>query len=343
MSKPSDQKTEVIVVTGATAGVGRAVVEEFARHHAKIGLLARDETRLQQTVDAVKKLGGEAIAIPTDVADANAVEEAASKVEDAYGPIDIWINNAMTTVFASLKDIEPDEYRRATEVTYLGAVWGTMAALRRMRERDRGVIVQVGSALSYRAIPLQAPYCGAKFAIRGMTDSLRCELMHENSSIHITMVQLPAVNTPQFGWCRSKLPNHPQPVPPIFTSQMAADAIYWAAHQRRREVQLGLPTMQAIEGNKVAPSLADWKLANSAIDGQQTNEPIDANRPDNLFSPVPGDFDANGIFDDRAKDRRWQWLITKRHRWVLAALVLVAVALIVLLTLGVQAAIESTT
>ncbi|WP_166831511.1 SDR family oxidoreductase [Thalassoroseus pseudoceratinae] len=343
MPESTDRTYEVAVVTGATAGVGRAVVEEFAKRHARIGLLARDDSRLQQTVEAVKRLGGEAIAIPTDVADANAVEEAASQVEDTFGPIDIWINNAMTTVFAALEDIEPEEYRRATEVTYLGTVWGTMAALKRMRKRDRGVIVQVGSALSYRAIPLQAPYCGAKFAIRGMTDSLRCELMHEKSSIHITMVQLPAVNTPQFSWCRSKLPKHPQPVPPIFSPEMAAEAIYWSAHQRQREVQLGLPTMQAIEGNKVAPSLADWKLANDAYDGQQTDEDIAPDRPDNLFSPVPGDFDATGRFNDRAKPRRWQWELTKRRGWVIGSLILLMILVIVLITLGLQAAIESAT
>src|SRR5690348_4254057 len=247
------RKSEVVVITGASAGVGRATAAAFARRGARLGLLARGPERLQAAREEMEHLGGQALAVPTDVADPDAVERAADLVERQFGPIDVWVNNAMVTVFSPFSEIRPDEFKRATEVTYLGAVYGTMAALRRMLPRDRGAIVQVGSALAYRSIPLQAPYCGAKHAILGFTASVRTELLHNHSHVRLTMVHLPAMNTPQFSWCRTRLPRHPQPVPPIFEPEVAAQGIYWAAHHRRRELLIGGSTVKAVVGNKVAP------------------------------------------------------------------------------------------
>ncbi|MBW3541412.1 MAG: SDR family oxidoreductase [Planctomycetes bacterium] len=326
---PPKRDGDVVVITGASAGVGRAVAREFARRGASLGLIARGHDRLQAACEDVERLGGRAIGISADVADADAVEAAAETIERDLGPIDIWVNNAMTTVFAPFDQIRPEEYRRATEVTYLGTVWGTMAALRRMIPRDRGTIVQVGSALSYRGIPLQAPYCGAKHAVRGFTDALRCELMHEGRNIQLTMVQLPALNTPQFNWCRSKLPNHPQPVPPIYQPEVAADAIVWAAYHRRREVYVGRSAVTAIVGNKLAPWYADRHLAKNGYASQQTEEEVDAARPDNLFEPVEADYAAHGIFDDRAADSSWQLWLTKHRGWLLAGAAVVGGALAV--------------
>jgi short-subunit dehydrogenase len=294
-------KGKVVVITGATAGVGRAVVTEFARQGAYIGLIARGKDRLEATKREVEELGGKAIMLPTDVADAQQVEDAAERVEQELGPIDIWVNDAMTTIFAPFLEITPAEFKRATEVTYLGQVYGTMAALKRMHKRNRGSIVQVGSALAYRSIPLQSPYCGAKHAIVGFTDSIRSELIHDKSAVHITAVMLPAMNTPQFSWCRTRLPRHPQPVPPIFQPEVAARAIVWAATHRRREVYVGFPTVKAIYGNELAPGFADRYLAKNAIEGQQTSQHVSPDRPDNLFEPVSGDYAAHGIFGDRAK------------------------------------------
>lgn len=294
-------KSEVVVVTGATAGVGRAVVREFARRGASIGLIARDRNRLEAAAKDVERLGGRALPLSVDVADAEAVENAASSVEKEFGPIDVWVNNAMTTIFAPVEQIQPDEFKRATEVTYLGCVYGTMAAAKRMIPRNKGTIVQVGSALAYRSIPLQSAYCGAKHAIVGFTDSLRCELIHSRSRVHLTVVDLPAMNTPQFSWCRTRLPKHPQPVPPIYEPEVAAKAIYWAAHHRRREVFVGAPTMMAIYGQDIAPGFADWYLGTHGYDSQQTDEPVPPDRPSNLFEPVPGDYAAHGIFTNRAK------------------------------------------
>ncbi|EMI21824.1 short-chain dehydrogenase/reductase SDR [Rhodopirellula maiorica SM1] len=322
-------KNDVVVITGAAAGVGRAAAVEFAQAGAAVGLLARGKQRLDDAVDEITSLGGRAIAIATDVADAAAVEQAAQQIEDQLGPIDCWVNNAMTTVLAPLEEISADEFRRATEVTYLGTVYGTMVALKHMRPRDRGVIVQVGSALAYRAIPLQAPYCGAKHAIRGFTDSLRSELIHDHSGIHLTMVQMPALNTPQFSWCRTRLPNHPQPVPPIFQPQVAARAIRWAAQHRRREVHVGHSAVMTIWGNKFFSGYGDRYLAKHAYQGQQTDQPIDPNRPDNLFDPVDADFAAQGIFDDRAKSFSYQFWLT-RHRITIAAIIIM-----ILVTVGV--------
>ena len=249
----------------------------------------------------VEALGGQAVAIPADVADPAQVERAATVVEETFGPIDIWINNAMTIILAPLIEINPADFKRATEVTYLGYVYGTLAALKRMLPRDRGTIVQVGSALAYRSIPLQAPYCGAKFAIRGFTDSLRSELIHEGSQVHVTMVQLPALNTLQFEWCKTRLPRRPQPVPPIFQPEVAAQAIVWAAHHRRREIYVGFSSQRAIWANKFIPGLLDRYLAHTGYRGQQSHEPVKPNRPDNLWTSVPGDFSAHGRFDRQAR------------------------------------------
>ena len=296
----NSNRGKVVVVTGASAGVGRAVVAEFARQGAHIGLIARGQERLEAAKREVEELGGKALVLPADVADAQQVEEAAERTERELGPIDVWVNDAMTTIFAPFLEIKPDEFKRATEVTYLGQVYGTMAALKRMHARNRGTIVQVGSALAYRSIPLQSAYCGAKHAIVGFTDSIRSELIHDGSNVHITAVMLPAMNTPQFSWCRTRLPRHPQPVPPIFQPEVAARAIVWAASHKRRELYVGWPTVEAIYGQEVAPSFADRYLAKHAFKGQQTSEPISPGRPDNLFEPVEGDYAAHGIFDDRA-------------------------------------------
>lgn len=310
-------KPEVVVVTGASAGLGRAIVREFAREGASIGLLARGRDRLEEARREVEALGGQALVLPTDVADAEAVEQAAEAVEREFGPIDIWINNAMATIFAPFDQVTPEEFKRATEVTYLGYVYGALAALKRMKPRDRGVIVQVGSALAYRSIPLQSAYCEAKHAVVGFTDSLRSELLHDGSKVHITMAHLPALNTPQFEWSRSRMPRHPQPVPPIFQPEVAARAIIWAARHHRREVSVGLPTVVAIQGQKIAPGLADRYLAKTGYESQQTNEPAATDRPDNLFAPLPGDYGAHGRFDERARTRSLQfWL--NRHRSIVA-------------------------
>jgi NADP-dependent 3-hydroxy acid dehydrogenase YdfG len=265
----------VVVVTGASAGVGRAVAHAFARRGATIGLVARGRAGLEAAAEEVRQLGGSALVLPADVADHDQVDAAAQAVERRVGPIDVWVNDAMATVFAPLSEMAPDEFRRATEVTYLGTVHGTMAALRRMVPRDSGVVVQVGSALAYRSIPLQAAYCGAKFAVRGFTDSVRTELLHDGSNVHITMVQLPAVNTPQFSWCRTRLPDHPQPVAPIFDPDVPAEAVYWAATHRRRELIVGGSALKAIVASMVAPGLADRYLARTGYDSQQTPQPRD--------------------------------------------------------------------
>ncbi|HEY3922143.1 MAG TPA: SDR family oxidoreductase [Gaiellaceae bacterium] len=308
----------VVAITGASAGVGRATARAFARDGADVGLIARGRERLESTKREVEELGRLAVIAEADVADADQVEAAAQRIEDELGPIDIWVNNAMATVFAPVSDTTPDEFRRATEVTYLGSVWGTMAALRRMRPRDRGVIVQVGSALAYRGIPLQGAYCGGKHALQGFLESLRAELLHEGSHVHTTMVQLPALNTPQFTWSRAKMPRTPMPVPPIFQPEVAADAIVWAAHHPRRELMVGWPTVKAIFGNAIVPGIADRYLAHTGYDAQQTDEPMPPDRPDNLFEPVPGDQGAHGPFDDQAHSRSVQLALAKRRVPLLA-------------------------
>ncbi|MFN2442114.1 MAG: SDR family oxidoreductase [Thermoanaerobaculia bacterium] len=314
-----DHAGEVVVITGASAGVGRAVARAFAARGAKIGLLARGTDGLEGAKSDVEYLGGEAIAIPTDVADAVQVERAAAQIEDAFGPIDIWINNAMVSVFAPVHEITPEEFRRVTEVTYLGYVYGTLAALKRMRPRDKGTIVQVGSALAYRGIPLQSAYCGAKHAIQGFNDSLWAELIHDRSHVKLTSVNLPAINTPQFDWVLSRLPGKAQPIPPIFQPEVAAEAIVWAAYNNRRELNLGWPTTEAVVGNNFFPRLGDLYLARNGVKSQQTDEPADPNARNNLWEPLPGDRGAHGRFDDRAKDQSLHFELNKRRDHLLAA------------------------
>jgi NAD(P)-dependent dehydrogenase (short-subunit alcohol dehydrogenase family) len=312
-------KPEVVVITGASAGVGRATVRAFAQRGANIGLLARGRDGLEGTRRDVEKAGGQALVLPADVAQAEQIEAAAEAVEQRFGPIDIWINNAMVSVFSPIKEMLPEEFKRVTEVSYLGYVYGTLSALKRMLPRDRGVIVQVGSALAYRGIPLQAAYCGAKHAIQGFTDALRCELLHDGRKVKVIELHMPALNTPQFSWVKSRLPRKPQPVPPIFQPEVAADAIYWAAHQDRSEVYVGWPTVKAIVGNKIAPRFADWYLARNGYSSQQTDEPVEPGRRDNLWAPLPGDHGAHGSFDARAKDGSIQMWINKNRKWLALA------------------------
>src|SRR5436190_15227170 len=290
---------EVVVITGASAGVGRATAQLFGRRKAKVGLIARGRDGLEAAKREIEAVGGEAIVLPLDVSDADAVEQAADEVERAFGSIDIWVNNAMASVFSPIMEMTPDDYRRVTEVTYLGYVWGTLAALRRMKPRDRGAIVTVGSALAYRGIPLQSAYCAAKHAVQGFHDSLRSELIHDNSRVRVVMVQMPALNTPQFHWVKSRLPRKGQPVPPIFQPEIAADAIVWAAYSRRREVNVTAMTSAVIIGNNCVPGLGDLYLAKHGYEAQMIDEPENPNRPDNLWSPLPGDHGAHGVFDDR--------------------------------------------
>ena len=312
-----NRASEVVVITGASAGVGRATAQRFAKEGARIGLLARGIDGLEGARRDVEKLGGKALVITVDVADADKVEAAAAQIEAELGEIDIWINNAMTSVFAPIKEMTPEEFRRVTEVTYLGYVYGTLAALKRMLPRNRGVIVQVGSALAYRGIPLQSAYCAAKHAIQGFCDSLRCELIHDKSAVRVTMLQMPALNTPQFDWVKSRLARKAQPVPPIFQPKVAAEAIYFAAHNPRREFYVGLPSVEVIVANKIAPGLLDRYLARTGYDSQQYDGPEDPNRPNNLWHPVPGDHGAHGTFDARA--RSWSpQLWTSEHRTMLA-------------------------
>ena len=314
------KRPEVVMITGASAGVGRATAQAFAKRGARIGLLARGIKGLEGAREDVEKLGGKALVLPADVAHPEQVEAAAQKLEEAFGPIDIWVNDAMTSVFAPFKEISPEEFHRVTEVTYLGTVYGTMAALKRMLPRNRGTIVQVGSALGHRSIPLQAAYCGAKAAIRGFTDSLRSELIHDKSQVHVTIVDLPAVNTPQFSWAKSRLPHKAQPVPPIYQPEVPAEAIYWAAHHRRRELLVGLPTLQAVEGNKVIPGLLDRYLATKAYAAQQTPEPRDPNQPDNLWEPLDGehgrDHGAHGSFDSCSRSFSPEVWASKNREWL---------------------------
>jgi NAD(P)-dependent dehydrogenase (short-subunit alcohol dehydrogenase family) len=314
MSFPS-----VVAVTGASAGVGRAAVREFARRGADVGLLARDREGLAAAAKEVEAAGRRAVAVPTDVADPDRVEAAATQVERQLGPIDVWVNDAMTSVFAPFTEIEPEEFRRVTEVTYLGYVYGTRAALRRMLPRDRGTIVQVGSALAYRGIPLQSAYCGAKHAVEGFTESLRAELYHDKANVWLTMVQMPALNTPQFDLVLSKLPHQAQPVPPIYQPELAARAVVWAATHRRRQLWVGGSTAATLVANKLAPGLLDRYLGLQGYRSQQTDRPRDPDRPANLWAPVPGDHGAHGRFDDRAHRRSLQLAATTHRRWLAAA------------------------
>ena len=324
-----DPGSRIAVVTGASAGIGRATAVEFARHGWRVALLARGIDGLEAARLEVEGAGGAALVIETDVADPAQVDAAASRVESEWGPIDVWVNNAMATIFSRFLDVSPEDFRRATEVTYLGAVWGTRAALSRMKPRDRGVIVQVGSALAYRSIPLQSAYCGAKSALRGFTDSIRSELIHERSGVHVTMVQLSAFNTPQFEWARTTLGCRPKPMGKIFQPEVAARAIHWAATHRRRELWVGWPAAKAILGTRVVPGLLDHRLAATAIDGQHTDEPLPPDRQDNLYTAVAGDHGAHGRFDAMAvasSAQAW-WAM---HRGVATAVAAIAIATVAL-------------
>ncbi len=318
-------------MTGASAGVGRAVVQAFAREGARLGLIARGKSGLEGALADVRRLGGEAIAFPIDVANAEQVEGAAEEIEKQFGPIDVWVNVAMTSVFSPIKEMTAEEFKRVTEVTYLGYVYGTLSALRRMLPRDRGTIIQVGSALAYRGIPLQSAYCGAKHAIQGFMDSLRCELIHDGSKVRTCMVQMPALNTPQFSWVKSRLPRKPQPVPPIYQPEVAARAILFASHHPRREIFVGMPTVQAILANRLVPGLLDWYLGKTGYDAQQHNGPVDPNRAYNLWEPVDAEEDrgAHGTFDDRATDSSPElWASIHRHLLLGGLATLVAAGLV---------------
>jgi NAD(P)-dependent dehydrogenase (short-subunit alcohol dehydrogenase family) len=321
----------VVVITGAAAGVGRAVARAYGERRARVGLIARGMDGLEAAKREIEAMGGQAVCLPLDVADAAAIDDAAQRVEDAFGPIDTWVNVAMLSVFSPVREMQPDEYRRVTEVTYLGYVYGTLAALKRMLPRDRGTICQVSSALAFRAIPLQSAYCGGKHAIKGFTESLRTELLHDHSNVHVTMAHLPAVNTPQFNWVKSRLPRRPQPVPPIFQPELIARGILYAADHAatRRDLIIGWPAWKAIWGEKFVPGYIDRVLARSGYESQQYDGAPPPDRQDNLWKPVPGDWGAHGDFDDRAQDWSWQlWLEMHRRAATAAAVGVAALAAI---------------
>jgi short-subunit dehydrogenase len=295
--------SRTVVITGASAGVGRATALAFARRGWNVALLARDRVGLENAAKEIEQAGGRALTISIDVADADAMFAAAAAVAKRWNTIDVWVNNAIATMFAPVSDISPEEFRRITEVTYLGYVYGTMAALIHMRPRNVGTIVQVGSALGYRAIPLQSAYCGAKFAIRGFTEALRSELQHDKSAIRVTMVQLPAVNTPQFDWARNKMPRRPRPMPPIHQPEGIAEAIFRASQQVPRELWVGFPSVRAILGAMIMPGVLDRFLAGKGYEGQLTSEPRSSGEPDNLFHPLAGRHSGHGRFDDQARSK----------------------------------------
>ncbi len=317
-------RSRVVVVTGGSAGIGRAAALAFARNGDQVAVLARGEDRLQDTCRELRAAGATALGIAVDVADAAQVEEAAGRIERELGPITVWVNNAATTVFAPVVDTTAEEFRRVAEVTYLGTVHGTLAALRRMLPRNQGCIVQVGSALAYRSIPLQSAYCASKAAIRGFTDSLRSELIRDASRVRLTMVQLSAFNTPQFDWARNKLPRRVQPVPPIFQPEVAGDAILHASLEPRRELWVGWPAVKSILSTRILPGVGDRLAARMAYDGQQTDEAAPPGQADALMAPVAGDFGAHGRFDDRSRGSSLQWQLS-RHRQAVAAATLVAI------------------
>jgi NAD(P)-dependent dehydrogenase (short-subunit alcohol dehydrogenase family) len=311
----------VVVVTGASAGVGRATARAFAKRGWRVGLLARGRDGLLAARREVEAAGSEAVVVQADVANFDQVESAAAQVEQLLGPIDVWVNNAMTSVFSPVKEMTALEIRRVTDVTYLGCVHGTLVALKRMLPRDRGTIIQVGSAVAKRSIPLQSAYCAAKHAIEGFTESLRCELLHDKSKVSVTLVHLPAMNTPQFDWCKSRMPRRPQPVPPIFQPEVAAEAIVWAAdHGAKKELWVGAPTVKAIVGNKIAAPLLDRYLARTGYEKQQTNGVDPHDRPTDLWAPVAGDHGARGSFDARARSFSLQtWVSLRRGPIAIAA------------------------
>jgi NAD(P)-dependent dehydrogenase (short-subunit alcohol dehydrogenase family) len=322
---------ETIVITGASGGVGRAAARKFAADGARVALLARGRKGLEAAAREVEHAGGEALVLPVDVSDPDQLEAAAASVEDALGPIDVWVNDAMVTLYAEFLDIEPAEFKRSTEVSYLGMVWGTRAALTRMLPRDRGTIVQVGSALAYRAIPLQAPYCAAKHAIRGFTDSLRTELLHQGSNVHVTMVQMPALNTPQFDWARNKMGRRARPLGTIFQPEVAAQAIVHASHARRREIYVGGSTLATILGNKLMPGVFDRLMARLAYDGQLSNELAPPELAGNLFTPQKGDYGAHGRFDAEASGGSLELRLSRQRGLAVAGAACLAGFLAVLL------------
>jgi NAD(P)-dependent dehydrogenase (short-subunit alcohol dehydrogenase family) len=319
------RRQQIVVVTGASSGVGRAVARAFGQQQARVALIARNVEALEHAADEIRAAGGEALVLPLDVSDSEAVERAASKVEEQLGPIDVWVNDAMVTVMSPVKEMKPEEVKRVTEVTYLGTVYRTLAALHRMLPRNRGTIIQIGSALAYRSIPLQSAYCASKAAIRGFTDSLRSELLHDKSGVRISMLQLPAVNTPQFDVSRTRMPRHPQPVPPIYQPEVIARAVLYAAKHAPRELWIGGSAIRAIVGQRIFPGLIDRYLARTGYKSQQTNEAIAPDRKDNLFEPVAGDRGAHGDFDRRSR-RHSAELWARRHRKLLAATTLVGCA-----------------
>lgn len=321
---------KTVVVTGASAGVGRSVALVFGKEGFHVGLISRNFDRLNSLKQEIEELGGKGEIAVCDVANAEDVHKAAATLEEKLGSIDIWINNAMASVFSPFMEMTDVEFKRVTEVTYLGYVYGTRAALARMLPKNKGLIIQVGSALAYRAIPLQSAYCGAKHAIRAFTSALRCELIHEKSSVQLTMVQMPAMNTPQFNWVKSRLPRKPQPVPPIYQPEVAAKAIFWAAFHYRSEWYLGFSTFKAIVGNKLFPNFLDRYLGKHGFDSQQYNGPDSPNRPNNLFKSVDGPFTAHGDFDERSKKTSFQFWVTKNRKWILGALAVFIVIVLIL-------------
>jgi short-subunit dehydrogenase len=312
--------SKVAVITGAGAGVGRATAEEFAQHGFDVALLSRDAYRLERAASELIRHGVRALPISTDVADPAAVEAAADRAEAELGPIDVWVNVAMATVFSPVSKLSAEEVERGTKVTYLGQVHGMMSALKRMRVRNRGTIVNVGSALAYRSVPLQSIYCGAKAAIRGFTDSLRSEIIHDKLDVHLTIVDLPAINTPQFDWALNKMGRKAKPVAPIFEPEVAARAIFFAAMHNRRDIWVGWPTVKAILANRIAPGLIDHYLATAGYSGQLADQPTAPDAPTNLFEPVPGDYSAHGRFDAQSRDWSWE-MFTNRHKAAVLAVV----------------------
>lgn len=323
------KRKEVVVITGASAGLGRALAREFAKRKASIGLIARHEERLSATRQEIEAFGGQAVIFPMDVANPDQMHAAAEVFEKELGPIDIWINNAMVSIFSPVQEMTAEDYRRVTEVTYLGYVYGTLEALRLMRPRNRGIIIQVGSALAYRAIPLQSAYCAAKHAVQGFTESVRSELMHDKSRIKISMVQLPALNTPHFSWVKSRLKHKPRPVGPVFQPELIARTIVWAAYHYRREWYIGLMTAIAIVGDKVAPSLGDWYLSTRYQD-QEYDGPADPNQPHNLYEPVGDHFEAHGAFDQEAVTRSFFIRFNQYRNWFLLPLVVIVILILFL-------------
>lgn len=319
------RRSKVAVVTGASAGVGRAIVREYASHGYDVALLARGRDGLEGARREVEQMGRRALVLPVDISHEDEVEQAAETIEQELGPIDVWINNAMVSVLSPVTKMTADEYRRVTEVTYLGYVWGTMSALKRMLPRKRGAIVQIGSALAYRAIPLQSAYCAAKHAVVGFTESLRCELLHDKSKVNVTMVQLPGINTPQFEWIRNRLPNTPQPLGTVFQPEVAARAAYAASRTRRREIFVGMPALKPVLGDRLAPGLMDHYMASIVYEGHQTDTPENPNRSDNLYTPVAGDHGARGRFNARAKESSpYLWLTTHGRTTVITLAALLA-------------------